>query len=172
MFKRYLSILKRNKQQLSNKELEWQAGKRALIIVGYMFFVILISILFSIFILVHPLDDSVIKIFFGYIIGILISFRLIFIPLFNGATGARYQIKENQKKEKYKKILTYMQNGDFTKLKLIDKEILQALFENSLNEVITIKLEENAVKIEIKDKVLRWIPNELLLETFDINVDE
>lgn len=172
MLKRYLGILKRNKKEFSNKELKWQSEKSEKMLDALLIFEVQIStITCGLLILGGSLwNYQIIRIFtVGMGLSIVVFLAIIYFSLVR--KEACSQLEKNLEKKK-EKILSYIANGELSKLKLINEALQQEVFQKSTDEIVRIKSVVGYVEVTIKNGRSELIPkSEALLDTFDI-IDE
>ena len=134
MLKNLKDVLEKDKTRFSNEELTWQQSFK-IKPVYWFYFILLISFfivaLIGLFIPGNKTQMLVILVIWGMILILTITVCFYF---FMGSERAKEQLIKNLEQEKKKKILSCIEQRDFSRLLLENYEIAQALFQLAAKE--------------------------------------
>ena len=162
------NMLKKISKRDKTEELEWQSEVLEKILILTMCVASIAGLIFTIISVVLIRN----KLFVLFMIPYSIIFILIgLMYLKKNLAKTKIQVEENVKSDKKQKILDYIRKKEFSKLSIIDEELIQKIIQESIkNETINIEeLINNSIYITIKNNPPIYLMNSNdILNYFDI----
>ena len=162
------NMLKKISKRDKTEELEWQSEVLEKILILTMCVASIAGLIFTIISVVLIRN----KLFVLFMIPYSIIFILIgLMYLRKNLAKTKIQVEENVKSDKKQKILDYIRKKEFSKLSIIDEELIQKIIQESIkNETINIEeLINNSIYITIKNNPPIYLMNSNdILNYFDI----